>query len=183
MLLRNAPDRYGLITISLHWLMALLIIGMYFLGDYMTELTYYDSLYHTLPPLHKEIGLVLGGLLVLRLVWMYAQPRPIPATSTAPAITHLLAKFGHLGLYGLLGVIISSGYLISTAKGKGISVFGWFEVPAFLPESAARGEIAGDIHEIAASLLMLLVLVHALAALVHHFYYKDKTLTRMLGKP
>lgn len=177
----NSTRTYGWVAILLHWLMAIALIAMYFIGDYMVDLEYYDSLYHKLPALHKAVGVILGGLLVLRLAWMYSQPRPLPASSTAPEITHLAGKLGHLALYGLLLIIIFSGYLISTSEGHGINVFDWFELPAFLPADKDRGDLAGEVHEIAATLFILLVAVHALAALIHHFYWKDNTLTRMLG--
>lgn len=181
MQIKNTTQTYGWVSILLHWVMAAALIGMYFVGDYMVDLEYYDSLYHKLPALHKATGIMLGGLLLLRLAWMYSQPRP--ATSgNAPAFTHLAGKLGHMALYGLLFILLVSGYLISTAKGHGINVFGLFELPALLPESKQRGELAGEIHEIAATLFILLVSVHALAAFIHHFYWKDNTLTRMLGR-
>ncbi|WP_028489812.1 cytochrome b [Thiothrix lacustris] len=182
MQLRNSPQAYGWVSILLHWLMAVALIGMYCVGTYMVDLEYYDRLYHTLPTLHKATGVLLAGLLLVRLAWVYAQPRPLPTVSRAPDLTHLAGKLGHIALYGLLVVIIISGYLISTAKGHGINVFDLFELPALLPADKDRGELAGDIHEIVATLFIFLVGVHALAALIHHFYWKDKTLTRMLGK-
>lgn len=182
MQLGNSTQTYGLVSILLHWVMAVALVGMYFSGDYMVELEYYDRLYHTLPTLHKATGVVLGGLLLVRLAWLFSQPRPLPASGNAPELTHLAGKLGHLAIYGLLLLLLASGYLISTAKGHGIQVFGLFELPALLPESKERGELAGDIHEIAGTLFILLVGVHALAAFIHHFYWKDHTLTRMLGK-
>ncbi|MBK8452562.1 MAG: cytochrome b [Thiofilum sp.] len=181
MALRNTTEHYGSLSIALHWLMALAIISLYFVGDYMVELTYYDKLYHTLPHLHKSIGVLVGLALVLRLAWLYSHPHPTKLATT-PEWQHTLARLGHIGLYVLILALIISGYLISTAKGKGIEVFNWFEIPALLAENAERGEIAGKIHEYSATLLMLLVLVHAGAALLHHFYWKDNTLKRMLGR-
>lgn len=182
MALKNTHQSYGWVSRLLHWVMAVAFISMYGVGSYMVDLTYYDPLYHTLPDWHKSVGIVLVGLFIVRLIWTYSQPRPQPVTSPAPAYTHTLAKLGHLALYGLLAVIFSSGYLISTAEGHGIWVFDWVEIPAILAESKARGELAGDVHEIVAGVFMVLVGIHAVAALVHHFYWKDATLTRMLGK-
>lgn len=178
----NSPQRYGLVSILLHWFMAIALIGMYVSGTYMVGLGYYDRLYHTLPSLHKATGVILGGLLLIRLAWMYAHPRPLPTTGNAPASIHLLAILGHFALYGLLLVILVSGYLISTSEGHGINVFGMFELPALLPADKQRGDLMGNIHEIAANLFIFMVGVHALAAFIHHFYWKDNTLTRMLGK-
>lgn len=180
--LRNSTRAYGWVSILLHWLMAVALIGMYVVGTYMVDLDYYDKLYHTLPTLHKATGVVLGGLLLVRLAWVYTQPRPLPSGGNAPAFTHLAGKLGHGALYGLLVIMLISGYLISTAKGHGVNVFDWFELPALLPADKDRADWAGDIHEIAGTLFIFLVGIHAAAALIHHFYWKDNTLTRMLGK-
>lgn len=178
---RNTHNTYGWVSISLHWLMAILLIGMYFVGDYMRGLTYYDPLYHTLPYWHKSLGILLGFAILFRIIWSLTNPKPAP-TQAVPSFMHQLAKLGHLSLYALVIVLIISGYLISSAKGQGIEVFGWFEIPALLASNEQRGELAGEVHEIAASLFMLLVAVHALAAIFHHVYWKDNTLTRMLGR-
>lgn len=178
----NTAQTYGWVSITLHWLMAIALILMYSVGTYMVDLDYYDPLYHTLPTLHKGTGILLGLLLMLRLAWKYAQPQPLPISSSAPAMTEKLAKLGHLALYVMLVSLIITGYLIATAKGHGINVFGWFEVPAVLPVNQDRGELAADIHAVIANLFIFTVGVHALAALIHHFYWKDHTLKRMLGK-
>ncbi len=180
MQMRNSAQSFGWVSLFLHWAMALVLIGLYFVGDYMVDLTYYSRWYHTLPAWHKAIGILTGFVLLFRVVWVYTQTRPAP-TGHGTAFSHRLATLGHSALYILLFVMLISGYLISTAKGKGIDVFGWFELPALLAENKDRGERAGDIHEIAGTLFMLLVGVHTFAALFHHFYWKDNTLTRMLG--
>ena len=63
---KNSPASYGLIAIILHWLMALTIFGLFGLGLYMVELTYYDSWYKGLQlDLHKSIGLTLAAVFLL----------------------------------------------------------------------------------------------------------------------
>jgi cytochrome b561 len=75
-----------------------------------------------------------------------------------------------------------AGYLISTADGRPIEVFGLFNVPATLHGLADQEDIAGEVHEIFAWVLILLAGVHALAALKHHFINRDSTLIKMLGR-
>jgi cytochrome b561 len=88
----------------------------------------------------------------------------------------------HKALYALLFTVMISGYLISTADGRAISVFNIFELPA-LPWSIENQEdIAGDIHFWLACFLVGFASLHALAALKHHFIEKDHTLKRMLGR-
>ena len=125
----NTAERYGWITIVIHWMMAIALITMYFLGDYMVDLEYYDKWYHRAPELHKQIGVMLGIAMILRLLWNSIQSKPMPLDLTKPRI-NLMAKLTHYAFYAMVFFLVISGYLISTAKGQGIDVFGLFELPA-----------------------------------------------------
>jgi cytochrome b561 len=77
-MLNNTENSFGLVSKLLHWFMAILLLGLFGVGLYMTELEYYDSLYHTLPWWHKSIGLSVVGLLIFRLIWKRRQTSPLP---------------------------------------------------------------------------------------------------------
>lgn len=181
MQLRNSPSRYGTISVLLHWLIAITVYGMFALGLWMVTLSYYDGWYHQAPEIHKSIGILLMAGLVIRLVWRALSPLPRPLASYS-RLTRLGAAVAHLALYLLLFGIVISGYLISTADGKPISVFGLFEVPATLADAGSQADLAGSIHLWLAWSVVILSVLHGLAALKHHFIDKDATLTRMLGK-
>lgn len=87
----------------------------------------------------------------------------------------------HLLLYALIFLIICSGYLISTADGRPIEVFGLFDLPSAGELFAEQADRAGVVHKFAAYGLIALAVIHALAALKHHFFDKDETLKRMLN--
>lgn len=178
-MLKNSTQGYGLIAIVIHWLVALAVFGLFALGYWMVDLGYYSDWYQTAPMLHKSIGLCLFSVMLFRLGWRLINPKP-HGLSNHQAWEKTLAKLGHLALYLLLFCLMISGYLISTADGRAISVFGWFDVPALLSGLPQQEEIAGDVHEILAWSLIALSAGHALAALKHHFIDKDSTLSRML---
>lgn len=181
MQLRNSPSRYGLVSIVLHWGVAVVVFGLFGLGLWMVGLDYYSSWRHTAPELHKGIGLILLAVMLLRLVWRFVSPAP-PAPSTHSALTRFAAKAGHGLLYlGLFAVMIA-GYLISTADGVGIPVFGLFEVPALLSNLPDQADVAGEVHFYLAWGLVIFAGLHGLAALKHHFIDRDATLSRMLGR-
>jgi len=179
--MKNTNAHYGWLSISIHWLVAVAIFGLFALGFWMVDLDYYDSWYKTGPALHKSIGLTLFGLMLFRVFWRLkqVQPKPLPShTVTEQKLGHAM----HKTLYFLIFLIMIAGYLISTADERGISLFGLFEVPGFGSIIENQEDIAGAIHQYSAYLLIGLVLLHAAAAFKHHFIDKDKTLTRMLGK-
>ncbi|MDD0976005.1 cytochrome b [Pseudomonas fontis] len=181
MQLRNSSSRYGLVSIVLHWGVALVVFGLFGVGLWMVGLDYYSSWRHTAPDLHKSIGLTLLAVMLLRLLWRFVSPPP-PAPANHGAFTRFAAKAGHGLLYlGLFGVMIA-GYLISTADGAGIPVFGLFEVPALISNLPDQADVAGEVHFYLAWGLVIFAGLHGLAALKHHFIDRDATLTRMLGR-
>jgi cytochrome b561 len=174
----NSESHYGLVSIVLHWSMALCFIAMYALGWWMVELDYYDPWYHRAPDIHRSVGILLAGLMLLRFLWNRLQPRP--ADLTDHPLLNRIARWVHNLFYLLVMLMLVTGYLISTAKGAGIDVFDWFSVPALLPASDERGDQAGDFHQILAHLFMALAAIHATAALKHHFRDRNLTLVRIL---
>ncbi len=181
MQLRNSSRRYGIISISLHWIFAIAVYAMFGLGLWMVTLSYYDGWYHQAPELHKSIGVLLMMGLVIRVIWRHISPPPA-APKTHSKFTRISAVAAHITLYALLFALLISGYLISTAEGKPISVFGIFDVPATLADAGSQADIAGVIHLWLAWSVVILSVLHGLAALKHHFIDKDDTLKRMLGR-
>jgi len=179
MQLQNSPERYGAVSLLLHWGVALAVFGLFALGLWMVSLNYYHPWRQTAPDLHKSIGITLFAIMLLRVLWRFLSPPP-PAPSNHGWMIRTATKLGHLTIYLLLFAVMISGYLISTAEGDGILVFGTFKVPALI-ELSGQAELAGNIHLYLAITLVVIAVLHALMALKHHFIDRDTTLTRMLG--
>lgn len=175
---RNTESRYGLISIGLHWLVALVVVGMFSLGLWMDSLDYYDAWYRKAPEIHKSIGVLLFVVMLGRTVWRQVSPAPRPAGT---ALEQKMAHKVHVVLYVLLFILMLSGYLISTADGRAVDVFGWFSIPAIVSGLKNQEDVAGEVHEILAFTLIALVTLHTLAAMKHHFINRDATLKRILG--
>lgn len=178
---RNSSSHYGLVSIFMHWLVAVVVFGLSGLGYWMVGLDYYSSWRQTAPDLHKSIGLVLFAVMLARVLWRWFSPPPASLPNHG-RMTRMASKLGHSFLYLGLFVLMISGYLISTADGRGIPVFGLFEVPASLTSIPDQEDVAGLVHEYLAWTLVVFAGVHALAALKHHFIDRDRTLTRMFGR-
>lgn len=176
-MLRNSVAGYGWVSIATHWITAIAVVGLFLLGLWMVDLDYYSSWYQTAPDIHKSIGVLLALLIVLRIGWKLLNTNPRPLGTPLMQKSALAA---HGIIYLLLFAIFISGYLLTTAEGQGIDVFGWFQVPAWGPFIEEQDELAGEIHELFANILMWLVGLHGAAALYHHFFHKDNTLIRML---
>tara|TARA_B110000116_G_scaffold245046_1_gene235874 strand:- start:3540 stop:4094 length:555 start_codon:yes stop_codon:yes gene_type:complete len=180
-MLKNTDTGYGWVAIVLHWLMALIVFGLFGLGLYMVELSYYDAWYRGSLELHKSVGITLLLLWLARMAWRLLSINPHTVTLTRrERLEQAAAHWMHIVLYAVMLGLFLSGYLISTADGRGIEVFELFTVPALPWGINNQEDIAGDIHEVLAWSLIVLVAVHALAAVKHHFIDKDKTLMKML---
>ncbi|MCH8538148.1 MAG: cytochrome b [Alkalimonas sp.] len=178
---KNTSVRYGVISIVLHWLTAITVIGLFALGFWMIDLHYYHSWYRTAPHIHKSIGILLFIAMTVRLLWRCYSPVPGSLASHQPWEKQV-SRLTHWLLYLLIFTIMLTGYLISTSDGRAIQVFGWFEVPSLGELFSRQSDIAGDLHKWLAYSLIGLVVLHAVAALKHHFMDKDATLLRMFGR-
>ncbi|MDX1705874.1 cytochrome b [Pseudidiomarina sp.] len=168
---------YGWLTIFMHWVSALVVVGLFALGYWMLTLSYYDPWYRLGPWWHKSFGMLLLILTLSRVIWRAGNKTP---TLSGSGFEQVGARLGHWLLYALLLVTMLSGYLISTADGRGISVFDWFTVPAVITSIPAQEDLAGEVHWYSALALVILAGGHALMALKHHFWDKHDTLKRML---
>lgn len=180
MSMRDTPDGYGAVSRLFHWLMALAIVGMFALGVWMVELDYYSPYYHSAPDIHKSLGILLIVALALRFGWRLASVRP--SDDDLAPWERTAARIVHWGFYPLLLALMVSGYLISTADGRPIEVFGWFSVPS-PGENKGLEDTAGAVHTVLAYATIALAVVHAAAAFKHHLFDRGRALARMWSGP
>lgn len=168
---------YTPVAKALHWLMAVLIVGLLALGLVMHEMPLSPRKLE-LYSWHKWFGVTIFLLVWLRLAWRLThRPPALPATLSPPM--QRLAHAGHALLYGLMIVIPLSGWLMSSAKGVQTVWFGVVPLPDLLHRDRALGDLLQQAHQRLNLLLMLTLAGHVLAALWHHFVLKDDTLRRM----
>jgi cytochrome b561 len=175
---RNTEDRWGWVTIGLHWLTVLAVVGLCVVGFLMQELPsgrFKIDVY----ALHKSLGLTVLALTALRLLWrlVAGAPRPEPGV---PRWQRWAASGSHALLYAVLLAMPLSGWLYNSASGFPLRWFGTFRVPQLAGRDGDVAEFAEETHEFLFLVLAALVTVHALAALKHHYLDRDRTLWRML---
>lgn len=178
MSLRDTTTQFGLVTRGLHWLLTLMIVGMLGLGWYMTDLPKHDPLRHELMNLHKATGVIVLGLVVIFVLWRLFNPRP--SNADLPAWQRILARDTHLGIYAAIVVQPLSGLFMTTASGHPPSVYGWFVFPQFLPKDKGLAKALVTLHLWLPYLIAVLIGLHILASLYHHFVRRDNVLKRML---
>ncbi len=174
----TSVKNYNLLARVMHWLSALVIIGLFAVGLWMVDLSYYSEWYRTAPHYHRSIGILLAIVTLARIVWKHMTVSPKTEGKPYEVVA---AKLAHSVMYLLLITIFISGYLISTSDGRGIEVFNWFTVPGAGELFPNQSDLAGQIHFYVAWAVILIAGLHALAALKHHFIDKDNTLKKMLG--
>ena len=179
--IKNSTTSYGWLAITFHWVSAIVIIGLYAVGLWMTDLNYYSEWYRTAPHWHKSVGILLVAFMAIRWGWRAYNPAPA-ALSTHQTWEVKIGHLVHIIFYVLVISMLVSGYFITTAQGQGLEVFDWFELPATVTGIDNLEDLAGQIHELTGHFIILLVIMHVAAALKHHFKDKDKTLLRMFGR-
>ncbi len=178
MAVKNSADRWGWVSLGIHWLTLLMILGLATAGFLMQELANSPAKVQVYS-LHKSMGLTVLALTVLRLLWRrYAGvPQPEPGT---PAWQALMAKLAHGALYLILLAMPISGWLYNSASGFPLKWFGLIALPKLSGYDPELKQAALAAHETLFLALAAIVTVHALAALKHHYLNRDNTLRRML---
>ena len=173
-----ARTRYTATAIALHWLIALLLIGLFCVGLYMHDLPL-SPWKLRIYSWHKWAGVSAFLLLIVRATWRLThRPPPLPASMSRPL--QLAAHTGHALLYLLMLLIPLSGWLMSSAKGFPVVYFGVLPLPDLVDKNKELGELLVAIHQALNYLLAAVVVGHAGAAVKHHVLDKDDVLTRML---
>jgi cytochrome b561 len=171
---KNDALRYGLIAQLFHWAIVALIITQFFLANKAEGLPLGAAKISTLAT-HKSIGMTVFGLAVLRLIWRWFNPVPgVPANN--PRWQQLASHAPHWALYGLILVTPLIGWFMSSARNFPVSWFGLFTLPDFVQPDTARYEFFHATHEVLATTLFFVAIVHAAAALKHHFVDRDNGL-------
>ena len=172
----NDNIRYDLITRLLHWVVAVLLIGLVCLGWYMMSIEDQpDSRWYF--NLHKSFGIVAGILILIRLVWRLTH-KLAPLPSSIPRWQSVSARAVHVLLYFCMLIMPITGFIGASLGKHGILFFG-VKLPAWLNPNHDISEQLFDVHSTVVWILVGLVTLHVLAALKHLFINRDGVFQRM----
>jgi len=172
-------SEYTRVAKLLHWLIAGLIIVQYILAELAERADTSRDVVSQLALLanHKSIGMTVLFLSVLRFSWRLFNKPPVPVDM--PVWQIRASHLTHWLIYGLIFALPLTGWLMSSANAYSVSWFNVFVFPDLVGSDKALAQFFNNTHTWLSDGLFVLVVVHALAALKHHFFDKDVTLKRM----
>jgi cytochrome b561 len=174
----NSSAHYRLPAVALHWVIALLVIGLIALGYYMVGVpkgTPDRAFYFNL---HKSLGLLAAVLILLRIGWRLRHAAP-PLPAHMPAWEASAAKWTHRLLYLCLVLQPMTGYLSSSFNKYGVKFFG-LALPHWGWEDKQLRELLAGTHDLVAAILTVLIVIHVLGAFKHLFVDRDQVFQRMM---
>jgi cytochrome b561 len=168
------PIRYDRTSILLHWVTATLVVLLWLIAHFIDDFPRGPARISA-RSVHILLGVILLSIVLVRMVWRTRWGHRLPLANPGPV--GYLAKTVHYALYALLLAVLLLG--IANVWVRGDSFFGLFTVPKFSSDQELKHTV-GDLHETVANIVLIVAGLHALAALVHHYYVRDGVLRRML---
>lgn len=167
---------YDSVAIALHWFTAFLVIANFALAqiwDWFAKPTK-----GLLEDTHMSFGVLLTVVIVARIIWRFIPGHQV--SSLEAGWVRLASKGTHYVLYLLLIAEAGLGFAFRWGAGRPMAFFGT-GIPPLIGEIARplRRELR-ELHEWIGWAIIILALLHALAALYHHYVLKDRVLVRML---
>lgn len=176
--MNTIPARYSRLSMSLHWLMLLLIAATYACMELREFFPRGSDPREAMKTWHFMLGLSILFLMIVRISARFLTPAP-PIVPAPVAWQQWSANLVHLALYALMIGMPIAGWIILSAEGRPVPFFG-LELPPLAAKSHSLAETFEELHETAGQVGYFLIGAHALAALFHHYVVRDNTLRRML---
>ncbi|MGX6648304.1 cytochrome b [Maricaulaceae bacterium MS644] len=181
--------RYTAVAIALHWIIAILLVGMVFYGWWMEDLRdalgageisigFLSGAYNW----HKTVGITILVLSLARLAWRLSH-KPPALPSHMKSYEKILARFTHVGFYAVMIGVPLGGYVVASSFGDMFPILFLNEVtlPKLpVPQTEGFREFAGSAHGAGGWVILVLLALHAGAALKHHLVDRDGVLLRMI---
>ncbi|MDX8349419.1 cytochrome b [Cognatiyoonia sp. IB215446] len=174
----TTTKKYSGTSRLIHWIMAVLILGMIVVGFLMVQDGWSRPVQNTMFISHKNIGVLLLILIFVRLFNRWRNP-PNLAPVELDSMQEFAARIAHFGLYALLLVMPLAGYIRVRAGGFPIEALDALGMPTLVPRSEALAEAAKMVHFYGAYAITALVVMHIGAACFHGLVRKDGVFTRM----
>lgn len=177
MRLRDPKNGYSWLSIALHWITAIIILTLWFIGSSINADRENGSL-ATLY-LHTSIAISAYALLWARIVWRFwiKHPGPIPAQA---GLFYEIGKYTHYLIIACVGAMLLSGPMMVWSRGDAIHVWSWFTIPGPFPASMTLFAIAHTIHVWCSRVIIIGTILHIGGVYKHAAFNQDGTFSKML---
>ena len=172
----STQARFPAVSRLLHWLMALMIVAMLFIGVGMAASL--SPRYKLLVSIHRPLGIAIFVLCLARIVNRFINPPP-ELPDTIPSLQRLAAKASHIVLYALMFIMPLVGWGMLSAARYPIVLYGPLRLPPILPHDLTLYVWLRDLHTDLAYLFFATFLAHFGAALFHGLIRRDGVLESM----
>ena len=175
--LRNTRTEFGALAKSLHWLVAVGLFTLLYLGleqsgmergPEKTEIRF----------IHASIAMGVFFLMTIRIAWRFMNEVPAHPDGMA-AWQRISASVVHWGLYAFVFLQLVSGGMTVATGGNSLPFFGLFSIPLPVAEDRDNHKFWEEIHEFAWKIVAVLIVIHVLGAVYNHFIAKNDVLRRM----
>jgi cytochrome b561 len=175
--LNDTATGYGWISIVLHWLTAVLIIYLLYLGSTIGSFEGEERML----AVKRHTSFAIAGYLLLlgRIVWRFALGHPGP-TREQQGWAFTLGKYTHLAMLVALSLMLISGPLMQWSYGRPIEVFDWFVIPAPMEARFGLASWLHSLHKWSAILIFIGVLLHIGGVYKHTAFNQDGTLAKII---
>lgn len=175
--LRNTNTEYGSLAKALHWLVAIGLFALLYLGLEQAGMERGDEKTR-IRFIHASIAAITLMLMTVRIIWRFMNDVPAHP-DTMPAWQRKVSSLVHWGLYLTVFGQLFAGAIMNGTAGRGIPVFGLFVIPVPVAKNRDAHEWWEGVHEFVWRPIAVLLTIHILAALYNHFIAKNDVLRRM----
>jgi cytochrome b561 len=177
MRLRDPKNGYSWLSIALHWITAIVILTLWFIGSSINadrEAGSLDTLY-----LHTSIAISAYALLWGRIIWRFWLKHPGPIASQA-GIFYEIGKYTHYLIIAAVAAMLLSGPTMVWSRGDAIHVWDWFTIPGPFSASMTLFGIAHTIHVWGSRIVIIGTILHIGGVYKHAAFNQDGTFSKML---
>ena len=175
--LRNTSTDYGSLAKALHWLVAIGLFALIYLGLEQAGMERGDEK-SRIRFIHASIATITLILMTIRIIWRFMNEAPAHPDGMPP-LQRMISSVVHWGLYITVFAQLSAGAMMAGTGGNGIPVFGLFSIPVPVAENHDAHEWWEEVHEFAWKPVAALLIIHILGALYNHFIVENDVLRRM----
>ncbi len=174
---RDTRTGYGWVSIALHWLTAIIILTIWFIGSSISSDVENGS--QATLRLHTSIAISAYVLLWIRIVWRFkvGHPGPLPEQT---GVFHSIGKYAHFVLLGAVAAMLLSGPLMVWSRGGEIYVWDWFTIPGPFDANMTLFTLTHTVHVWCSRIIIVLTLLHLGGVYKHAAFNQDGTFGKML---